>query len=131
MPVKTTIKERIAIALKRSDKSQTDLAKLMGLAQATVNAMLSKESGLDSIKYLQAVETLTGYCFEWLRTGNGPEKLSDKGSSDIDEQTLFFLRDKLKTKDDLIEELRGRIADMKKYTDVLEKQLTEKKKTSS
>jgi predicted transcriptional regulator len=67
---KLTVLERINIALERSDRSQRDLAKLMGLSPSGVNKMLSKD--VDSIKYLKAVEDLTGYSFEWLRTGSGP-----------------------------------------------------------
>jgi transcriptional regulator with XRE-family HTH domain len=120
---KLTVLERINIALERSDRSQRDLAKLMGLSPSGVNKMLSKD--VDSIKYLKAVEDLTGYSFEWLRTGSGPEKL-DMETNEIDALTLSYLKDKLRTKDDLIEEQRGRIADQKRLIEVLER-LTKKK----
>jgi transcriptional regulator with XRE-family HTH domain len=120
---KLSILERINIALERSDRSQRDLARLMGLSPSGVNKMLSKD--VDSIKYLKAVEELTGYRFEWLRTGSGPEKL-DTETNEIDALTLGYLKDKLRTKDDLIEEQRGRIADQKKLIEVLER-LTKKK----
>jgi transcriptional regulator with XRE-family HTH domain len=114
-----TIRERISLALERSDKSQRDLAKLMGLSPPTVNSMLSKDE-IDSIKYLKAVEELTGFSFEWLRTGKGQEK---NGPIDkTDDVSLEYWKDKLKSKDELIDELRSRILEMKKYQELLEKQ---------
>lgn len=119
------IRERILIALERSNKSQRDLAKAMDLSSPTVNAMLSKDE-IDSIKYIKAVEDLTGYCFEWIRTGTGPEKIEVEANHDR-HNDLSYWKDKLKTKDELIEELRGRIADMKKYQELLEKEINKKK----
>lgn len=116
-----TTRERIGIALERTHKSQRDLAKFMGLSSPTVSAMLSKEE-IDSIKYLRAVETLTGFRFEWLRTGDGAEKKQAAVASHAEEPTVAYWRDKLQTKDELIEELKGRINDMKKYQELLEKQ---------
>lgn len=120
-----TIKERIVIALERAGKSQRDLAKYMRLSAPTVSSMLSKDE-IDSIKYLKAVEALTGFRFEWLRTGIGSEKV-ELDNEKMEESTLSYWKDKLKTKDELIEELRGRISDMKKYQELLEKQLKPKK----
>lgn len=122
-----TIRERIIIALERSDKSQRDLAKAMGLTSPTVSSMLSKNE-IDSIKYLKAVEELTGFSFEWLRTGIGPEKIESVNR--VEEPPLTYWQEKLKTKDELIEELKGRINDMKKYQELLEKQFKEKKDNS-
>jgi hypothetical protein len=120
-----TSKERISIALERSKKSQRDLAKFMNLAPPTVNSMLSKDE-IDSVKYFQAVEDLTGFRFEWLRTGRGPERLNAE-TNKTEEPTVDYWQDKLKSKDELIEELRGRIDDMKKYQELLEKQVKGKK----
>jgi transcriptional regulator with XRE-family HTH domain len=120
-----TIRERILIALERSKKSQRDLAKAMGLSSPTVSSMLAKDE-IDSIKYLKAVEELTGFRFEWLRTGAGPET-SETENNKVEEPPLAYWQDKLKTKDELIEELKGRINDMKKYQELLEKQSKEKK----
>lgn len=122
----TSIKERISIALSRSGNSQRDLAKHMGLSAPTVSTMLAKEE-IDSIKYLKAVEELTGYRFEWLRTGFGPEKIDAGADDKFDEMTLAYWKDKLKTKDELIEELRGRIGDMKKLQELMEQNLKQKK----
>jgi transcriptional regulator with XRE-family HTH domain len=120
-----SVRERIAIALERADKSQRDLAKFMGLSSPTVSSMLSKDD-IDSIKYLKAVEELTGYRFEWLRTGFGPEKVED---GDRQEQLpMSYLMDKIQTKDELIDELKGRINDMKKYIELLEKQIEKGKR---
>ena len=121
-----TIAERIALALERTDKSQRDLAKFMGLAAPTVNAMLAKDD-IDSIRYLKAVEELTGYRFEWLRTGIGPEKLDEQANEE--QLPDAFVMDIVKTKNELIEELKGRIGDMKKYIEVLENQIKDEKKT--
>jgi transcriptional regulator with XRE-family HTH domain len=119
------IRERITLALERADKSQRDLSKFMGLSSPTVSSMLAKED-IDSMKYLKAVEDLTGYRFEWLRTGSLPEKVDDDQRQD--QLPLTYLKEKMATKDELIEELRARIADMRKYTELLEKQLKQDKK---
>lgn len=72
-----TIQERIKLALSRSGKSQTDLAKRLDKHTGTVSEMLSKESDIDSIAYVRATAELTGFSFEWLRTGEGPEQGSE------------------------------------------------------
>lgn len=69
-----TIKDRINLALDKSGKSQRDLARAMDKSSAAVSEMLSKPGELDSISYVEATSKLTGYRFEWLRTGEGPEK---------------------------------------------------------
>ena len=66
-----TIKERINLALERAGKSQRDLAKAMGKSSPAVSEMLSKPGELDSLAYIEATATLTGYSFESIRTGNG------------------------------------------------------------
>ena len=119
------VKERISIALERSNKSQRDLAKFMGLSSPTVSSMLSKDD-IDSVKYLKAVEDLTGYRFEWLRTGKGPEK-KDAQTTGTEEPNLDYWQNILKTKDELIDEMRERIKEMKKYQELLEAQLRKKK----
>lgn len=115
-------KERIAIALERSGKSQRDLAKYMGLSSPTVSSMLAKDD-IDSMKYLKAVQDITGYRFEWLRTGQGPETIGESEDSGANET---FWQDKLRSKEELIDELRARITEMKKYQDLLEKQFKKK-----
>ena len=72
-----TSKERIRLALKRERVSQERYAQEAGVAQGSVSGYLSSPGEVDSIKYLEAAEKLTGYRFEWLRTGNGAEKHSD------------------------------------------------------
>ena len=72
-----TVRERIKIALDRSGKSQVDLADLLQVRQGSVSGVLNRETEFDSLKYLEATERLTGYRFEWLRTGKGPEKTED------------------------------------------------------
>lgn len=121
-----TVKERISLALERSDKSQRDLAKVMGLSPPTVSSMLAKDE-IDSIKYLKAVEGLTGFSFEWLRTGKGQEK--NEPVDKTEDASLDYWKDKLKSKDELIDELRNRIGEMKKYQELLEKQLRGGKKS--
>lgn len=79
-----TVRERIKIALERTGKSQGDLAELLGVRQGSVSGVLNRDSEFDSLKYLEATEKLTGYRFEWLRTGQGPEK--DNGTApDVNE----------------------------------------------
>lgn len=120
------IRERINIALQRANKSQRDLSKFMGLSSPTVSSMLSKDD-IDSMKYLKAVEELTGYRFEWLRTGELPEKVDTEFKQD--QLPLAYLKEKMATKDELIDELRARIADMKKYIELLEKQVKPDKRS--
>jgi transcriptional regulator with XRE-family HTH domain len=116
-----SIRERIAIALERSRKSQRDLAKAMGLTSPTVSSMLSKDE-IDSIKYLRAVEELTGFSFEWIRTGTGPEKTEVV----VEEPQSEYWQTQFKSsRDELIEELRSRISEMKKYQELLEKKVSE------
>jgi transcriptional regulator with XRE-family HTH domain len=117
-------RERIKLALERSNKSQRDLAQFMGLKSPTVSAMLAKDE-IDSIKYLKAVEELTGFSFEWLRTGEGPQQLQPSGNR-VEEPEMVYWHEKLSSKDELIEELKARIADLKKYQELLEKQIREK-----
>lgn len=69
-----SIKDRINLALERSGKSQRELARLMDKSSAAVSEMLTKPGDIESIAYIEATEKLTGYRFEWLRTGKGPEK---------------------------------------------------------
>jgi hypothetical protein len=97
----------------------------MGLTSPTVSSMLAKDD-IDSMKYLKAVEELTGFRFEWLRTGELPEKFGSGAKSD--QLPADYLKDKMATKDELIDELRGRINDMKKYIELLEKQINQDKK---
>jgi transcriptional regulator with XRE-family HTH domain len=116
-----SIRERIAIALERSRKSQRDLAKAMGLTSPTVSSMLSKDE-IDSIKYLKAVEELTGFNFEWIRTGTGPEK----PDTVVEEPQSAYWQTQFKSsRDELIDELRSRITEMKKYQELLEKKVSE------
>jgi hypothetical protein len=97
----------------------------MGLKSPTVSAMLAKDE-IDSIKYLKAVEQLTGFSFEWLRTGQGPERL-EAPSNKVEEPGLVYYQEKLTSKDELIEELKARIVDLKKYQELLEKQIRDRK----
>lgn len=114
------ISERISIALKRSHKSQRELAKHMNVSSSAVNRMLGDgiEKEIDSVKYIQAVEELTGYRFEWLRTGIGSERIEEGPPGDV--QSLEFMRGILKSKDDLIKEQSGRIGDLQKLNNLLE-----------
>lgn len=64
-----SIKDRIILALEKTGKSQRDLARAMGKASPTVSEMLSKPGDIDSVSYIDAAAKLTGYSFEWIRTG--------------------------------------------------------------
>lgn len=76
-----TIKDRINLALDRSGKSQRDLAREMNKSSAAVSEMLSKPGELDSISYVEAAARITGYSFEWIRTGDGMGP--HNGTSDV------------------------------------------------
>lgn len=104
-----TVRERIKIALDRSGKSQGDLANALGVRQGSVSAVLSRETDFDSLKYLEATERVTGFRFEWLRTGTGPQREGDTGS---DSESTYLtkkveaLESLVKTQDHTIELLR-------------------------
>lgn len=68
-----TIKDRINLALERSGKSQRDLARALNKSSAAVSEMLSKPGEIDSITYVEATSKITGFRFEWIRTGVGYE----------------------------------------------------------
>jgi transcriptional regulator with XRE-family HTH domain len=62
---------RIKKALEEANVSQAKLAELLGVSRASVSERLSKGSEIDSIEFLTAVVSLTGYDFNWLLTGEG------------------------------------------------------------
>jgi len=66
-------KYRIIRALEASGKTRQALADKLGLGRAAVSDLLNREGELDSLKYLEATAELTGFNFEWLRSGRGPE----------------------------------------------------------
>lgn len=68
------IRERIIYALEQSKKTRQALADELGVGRGAVSDMLNKEGEFDSIKYLEACEKITGFRFEWLRTGKGPQR---------------------------------------------------------
>jgi phage repressor protein C with HTH and peptisase S24 domain len=92
--LKTTIKERIKLALDRSGKSLTDLARHMGLQQPSVSGVLNREGELDSLKYLEAASELTGYSFDWLHTGEGAEKKEFGETAVVQEVGIQYLNGK-------------------------------------
>lgn len=75
-----TIRERIKLALDRAGKTQQDLADYLNIRKGSVSAVLNRDTEFDSLKYLEATEVLTGYSFDWLRTGNGPQTLAAPAS---------------------------------------------------
>jgi transcriptional regulator with XRE-family HTH domain len=67
--------KRIIYALEKSNITRQNLADKLKLGRGAVSARLNNsESEFDSLKYLEATAELTGFRFEWLRTGMGPEK---------------------------------------------------------
>ncbi|MBA4056648.1 MAG: hypothetical protein C0490_18180 [Marivirga sp.] len=87
-------RKRIIEALDKSGKTRQALADQLGLGRGAVSDMLNKEGELDSIKYLEATADLTGYSFEWLRTGKGPEKESEHFNG-VSQQTSQYLKGKV------------------------------------
>lgn len=71
--MKTTSKERIRLALDRTGKTLSDLARHLNRSQPSVSERLQGEGEIDSVSFLQGVSDITGYHFDWLRTGEGPE----------------------------------------------------------
>lgn len=81
------IRERIIYALEKSKKTRQALADELGIGRGAVSDMLNKEGEFDSIKYLEACEKITGFRFEWLRTGKGPEKHGEeKAERELEEE---------------------------------------------
>lgn len=78
------------MALSRAGKSQSELAKRLGKQTGTVSEMLGKDTDIDSIQYVQATAELTGYRFEWLRTGNGPETEAEP-TSEVNDVSIKYL----------------------------------------
>jgi transcriptional regulator with XRE-family HTH domain len=101
----TTSKNRIDHALEMSGKSRSDLATSLGVSRSSVSDMLNKP-GEATMKYIQAAADLTGFSFEWLRTGIGPSKGPASNDSEVSE-------------------LRARIAELEKENDVLRSALRE------
>jgi hypothetical protein len=83
-----TSKERIKLALSRAGKSQSDLAKWLDRDPGTVSEQLNKPGEMDSIRYLQGTAEITGFSFEWLRTGEGQERQSYLEDLDDPEKNL-------------------------------------------
>jgi transcriptional regulator with XRE-family HTH domain len=68
---------RLKIALEQAGISQEKLAKLLDKTSQAVSERLNKAREVDSLQFIEAVARLTGYSFEWLRSGQGPEKTPD------------------------------------------------------
>jgi hypothetical protein len=118
------VKKRISDVIKgRGLKAK--LAKMLGFERASISEML-KSPGDPPIHYVKAVSELTGKNMEWLLTGKSPE-VFDGAQGNVSEPAAEYLTDKIKMKDELIAELRGKIEDMKKYEAKLEEQLAELK----
>jgi phage repressor protein C with HTH and peptisase S24 domain len=64
---------RLKKALESAGVSQEKLAKVLDKTSQAVNERLNKDREVDSLKLIEAVAMLTGYSFEWLRSGEGPE----------------------------------------------------------
>jgi phage repressor protein C with HTH and peptisase S24 domain len=79
------VRNRIIYALDKSSKTRQALAEKLGVGRGAVSDMLNKEGEFDSLKYLEATAELTGFNFEWLRTGEGREM--PEGSSTIVDKT--------------------------------------------
>jgi hypothetical protein len=73
--------DRIFYALRMSGKSQSNLADELQIARSSVSTMLKKEGDLP-MKYLEATAKITGFSFDWIRTGVGSEKQAAVKESD-------------------------------------------------
>src|SRR5690349_3245649 len=82
----STVKSRIDHALRMSNKGRTDLASHMDVSRGAVSDMLNRE-GDPPIKYIEATASLTGFNFEWLRTGEGHETISAASVNSIAKET--------------------------------------------
>jgi transcriptional regulator with XRE-family HTH domain len=69
-----TSKKRISEALHDAKKTQSDLARKLGLNRSTVSQLLNSEAGDLPLKYVHATADITGYSIEWLANGKGPKK---------------------------------------------------------
>lgn len=101
-----SVKNRIIEALDKSGKTRQALADKLGLGRGAVSDMLNKEGDIDSLKYIEATAELTGYSFDWIRTGNASTAEEQRANYNSE---LELYRDLLRAKDDLIEQLKENV----------------------
>lgn len=108
-------RKRILKALEESGKTRQSLADKLGLSRGAVSEMLNKEGEFDSVKYLEATAELTGFSFEWLRTGAGSPGKTDITTRAADNEKE---KDTLKT----IEKLEMLVDSQRRTIELLEKE---------
>jgi transcriptional regulator with XRE-family HTH domain len=86
------VKSRIIYALEKSSVSRQALADKLGLGRGAVSAKLNGDAEFDSLKYVEATAELTGFRFEWLRTGQGPELEGEVLPNTVGEPALTYER---------------------------------------
>ena len=114
------INDRVKLAMAKSNVSQRELARQMGLSSPTVSAMLSKK--IDSIKYIEAISKATGYSFEWLRTGEGEGYKVEEEKAPVVSEPAGVYSELVKTQRDLItcmkekEQVQRELDGLKKFS---------------
>jgi transcriptional regulator with XRE-family HTH domain len=88
-------RQRIITALELSGKTRQALAEKLGVGRGAVSDMLNKEGEFDSLKYLEATAEITGFSFEWLRTGHGPQRPGQNGGAHLGDHVINDLRTRL------------------------------------
>ena len=109
-------RERIIYALNKSSISRQALADKLGLGRGAVSARLNSTSEFDSYKYLKAAAELTGFRFDWLCTGEGPERADEQGAG-VNEPSMKYKNE--------LEQLRDENKRLKHENEVLLKALRE------
>lgn len=71
-----TRNQRLSFALDQSRIGQTGLSEELGTSASNISKRLRGDE-IDSLDFIRAVSRLTGYAFEWLADGTGPERESD------------------------------------------------------
>ena len=109
------ISERIRAIMALKKLSTTDLGKALGVSDSRIRQKLN-ENNWDSISELEKISNLTGYHFDWILRGEGPnlndmqsESIANESQSKYKNEESEVIRKKLKWLEDEMQDLRKRI----------------------
>jgi transcriptional regulator with XRE-family HTH domain len=72
-----SVSQRIKIALKLKRVSQEMLAEKLGVTQGAIGKQLNKDEEIDSLKFIDAVASLTGYPIDYFIKGEDNEVVNN------------------------------------------------------
>ncbi len=116
--MKTTSKERIRIALERSGKNLSQLAKKLNRAQPSVSERLLGEGEIDSVIFIRGVAELTGFPFMWLLNGEETEDAKNETTPVANPRDHIVSNTQAVMEEDKMQML---ISSMKRTIELLEK----------